>query len=147
MHLGIQTVVHKCDPVPSCLRKNLLRNLFKVQILGPQYLRFLFSGSGKSSWNLHLKNKIGTSLVVQWVRLHAPNAGGLGSIPGWGTRYHMHATTKSLQTTQLRVHMLQLKDPASREVQVNSVLQSLVESRQCWKELERQVTNAPMFGK
>ena len=27
-----------------------------------------------------------TSLVVQWLRLHAPNAGGLGSIPDWGTR-------------------------------------------------------------
>ena len=30
-----------------------------------------------------------TSLVVQWLRLHAPNAGSLGSIPGWGTRSHM----------------------------------------------------------
>ena len=38
---------------------------------------------------------IGTSLVVQWVRLCAPNAGGLGSIPGWGTRSHMHAEAKS----------------------------------------------------
>ena len=28
----------------------------------------------------------GTSLVFQWLRLHAPNAGGLGSIPGRGTR-------------------------------------------------------------
>ena len=27
----------------------------------------------------------GTSLVVQWVRLLAPNAEGLGSIPGQGT--------------------------------------------------------------
>ena len=27
----------------------------------------------------------GTPLVVQWVRLLAPNAGGLGSIPGQGT--------------------------------------------------------------
>ena len=35
------------------------------------------------------KNKAGTSLVVQWLRLHAPNAGGLGSIPGQGTRSHM----------------------------------------------------------
>ena len=26
-----------------------------------------------------------TSLAVQWLRLHAPNAGGTGSIPGWGT--------------------------------------------------------------
>ena len=41
-----------------------------------------------------------TSLVVQWARLHAPNAGGLGLIPGQGTRSHM---------PQLRVHMLQLK--------------------------------------
>ena len=30
-----------------------------------------------------------TSLVVQWLRLWAPNAGGLGSIPGQGTRSHM----------------------------------------------------------
>ena len=28
----------------------------------------------------------GTSLAVQWLRLHAPNAGGPGSIPGQGTR-------------------------------------------------------------
>ena len=42
----------------------------------------------------------GTSLVVQWLRLHAPNAGGMGSIPGQGTRSHM---------LPLRVHMPQLK--------------------------------------
>ena len=41
----------------------------------------------------------GTSLVVQWVRLHAPSAGGLGSMPGQGTRSHMHAATKSLHAT------------------------------------------------
>ena len=35
-----------------------------------------------------------TSLVVQWLRLHAPNAGDLGSIPGQGTRFP-HAATKS----------------------------------------------------
>ena len=29
---------------------------------------------------------IGTSLVVQRLRLHASNAGGVGSIPGWGTK-------------------------------------------------------------
>ena len=38
---------------------------------------------------------LGTSLVVQWLRLCTPNAGGLGSIPGQGTRSHMHAATKS----------------------------------------------------
>ena len=55
----------------------------------------------------HLKTLIcGTSLVVQWLRLHAPNAGGLGSIPGQGTRFHMHAATKSSHAST--------KDPACR---------------------------------
>ena len=31
----------------------------------------------------------GTSLVIQWLKLHDPRAGGLGSIPGQGTRSHM----------------------------------------------------------
>ena len=39
-------------------------------------------------------------LVAQWLRLCAPDAGGLGSIPGQGTRSH---------TQQLRVHMPQLR--------------------------------------
>ena len=36
------------------------------------------------------------TLVVQWLRLHTPNAGGLGLMPGQGTRSYM----------------LQLKDPS-----------------------------------
>ena len=36
-----------------------------------------------------------SSLVVQWLRLYAPNTGGPGLIPGQRTRFHM---------TQLRVH-------------------------------------------
>ena len=28
----------------------------------------------------------GTSLVVQWLRCHTPNAGCVGFIPGWGTK-------------------------------------------------------------
>ncbi|TEA23136.1 hypothetical protein DBR06_SOUSAS5410070, partial [Sousa chinensis] len=39
-------------------------------------------------------------MVVQWLRLHAPNTGVLGSIPGQGTRSRM---------PQLRVLMPQLK--------------------------------------
>ena len=31
----------------------------------------------------------GTSLVVQWLRLHALSAGGPGSIPGQGTKSHV----------------------------------------------------------
>ena len=45
--------------------------------------------------------------MVQWLRLHGPNAGGLGSLPGQGTRSHM---------LQRRVHLPQLKivDAVSR---------------------------------
>ena len=32
----------------------------------------------------------GTSLAVQWLRLYAPNAVGMGSIPGWETKI-LHA--------------------------------------------------------
>ena len=55
----------------------------------------------------------GTSLVVQWLRLHTPNAGGLGSIPGQGTRAHM---------PQLSVPMRQLKVlPASIRTQLGQI--------------------------
>ena len=37
---------------------------------------------------------VGTSLVVQWLRLCAPNAGGPGLISGQGTKIP-HAATKS----------------------------------------------------
>ena len=44
---------------------------------------------------------LGTSLVVQWVGLRAPNAGGPGSIPGQETRPRMHAgTTKKNKQTK-----------------------------------------------
>ena len=41
----------------------------------------------------------GTSLVVQWLKLHSPNAGGPDPIPGQGIRSHMpqlslHASVK-----------------------------------------------------
>ena len=35
-----------------------------------------------------MQKYLGTPLVVQWLRLCAPNAGGLGSIPDEGTRSH-----------------------------------------------------------
>ncbi|TEA28252.1 hypothetical protein DBR06_SOUSAS3310034, partial [Sousa chinensis] len=50
------------------------------------------------------------SLVVQWVRLHTPNAGGPGSIPGQGTRYHMCAVTQSLRAATKNPHAT-TKDP------------------------------------
>ena len=48
------------------------------------------SGTGVSSlWGASTspsKQNLGTSLAVQWVRLHAANAEGMGSIPGQGTK-------------------------------------------------------------
>ena len=35
---------------------------------------------------LALKLYMGTSLVVQWLRCHTSTAGGMGLIPGWGTK-------------------------------------------------------------
>ena len=44
----------------------------------------------KFEGNLLIKmNKLGTSLVVQWLRLHTPNVGDPGSIPGQGTSSNM----------------------------------------------------------
>ena len=41
----------------------------------------------------HMKRNIGTSMMVQWLRLCAPNAGGQGLIPHAATK-SLHATTK-----------------------------------------------------
>ena len=37
------------------------------------------------------KGHVRTSLVVQWLRFHTPNTGGLGLIPGQGTKI-LHVT-------------------------------------------------------
>ena len=39
-----------------------------------------------------------SSLVVQWLRLHAPNSGGPGLIPGWGTGSQFSSVTQSCLT-------------------------------------------------
>ena len=48
------------------------------------------------------KRKGETSPVVQWLRCHDPNAGGLGSNPGQGTRSH---------TLQLKIPNAAMKIP------------------------------------
>ena len=55
----------------------------------------------------------GTSLMGQWLRLCAPNAGGLGSIPGQGIRSHilqlkmLHATRKITDPEHCNGHPVQ----------------------------------------
>ena len=57
---------------------------------GPDSSRMLPLVSSLSglSFLTHKTGTTGTSLVVQWLRLCAPNAGGSGLIPGQGTRSH-----------------------------------------------------------
>ena len=43
---------------------------------------------GKDGVVANQEKKKGTSLAIQWLRLHTPNAGGPVSIPGQGTRSH-----------------------------------------------------------
>ena len=50
-------------------------------------------------------------MVVQWLRLCAPNAGGLSSIPGQGTRFHISQLLMSLNTATKSSHAA-TKDPA-----------------------------------
>ena len=39
------------------------------------------------------KTRPGTSLVVQWLRLHTATAGDVGSIPGWVTKIPQNKQT------------------------------------------------------
>ena len=61
------------------LKASILRHsdVFMVQLLHP------YMTTGKIIAGLQ-----GTSLVIQWLGLHASNAGGPGSIPGQKTRSH-----------------------------------------------------------
>ena len=56
----------------------------------------------------------GTSLVGQWLRLHAPKAGDPGSTPGQGIRSHMPHATESSSAATKRFWMLKLKIPQWR---------------------------------
>ena len=60
----------------------------------PEFM--VFMSTPRFLFTLDQKLLKGISLVVQWLRLCAPNAGGPGSIPDQGTRSHMHAATRSL---------------------------------------------------
>ena len=52
-------------------------------------------------WKFKMIKMARTSLAVQWLRLHTPNAGALSLIPGQGTRSYMpqlkilHTATKT----------------------------------------------------
>ena len=52
------------------------------------------------------------SSVVQWLRLHAPNAEGLGLIPDQGTRSHMPQPRVLMSQLKILYVAMKIKDPA-----------------------------------
>ena len=71
---------------------------------------------------INMRLIMGTSFMVQWLRLHASNAWGPGSIPTWGTGPHMlhvkilHATTKT-QRSQIHNFLNEFDEGALRRSQ------------------------------
>ena len=59
----------------------------------------------------HKTWKCGTSLVAQWLRFLAPNAGGPGSIPGGGTRFHMPQPRVYTPWPKISHASTKIKDP------------------------------------
>ena len=75
--------------------------LFHLIFKRIQWDRYCFS----LSFTVETWRRLGISLVVQWLRLHTPKAGGPGSIPGQGTRSHV--SQEWIHRPQQRVHMPQ----------------------------------------
>ena len=58
---------------------------------------------------LYLKRIIGTSQVVQWLRLRSSNAGGPGLIPGWGIKI-LHTTHHGQKNKNKQTKWISNKD-------------------------------------
>ena len=71
------------------------------------------SGFGTPKNKVSAKNKqSGTSLMVQWLKLCGPNAGGPGWIPGQGNKSSHVSTTSSHTTARDILHATaKIKDP------------------------------------
>ena len=52
---------------------------------------------------------LGTSAVVQWLGLWGSIAGGVGSIPGWGTKI-LQATQPKIKLNELVLNFLKIAD-------------------------------------
>ena len=74
-----------------------------------------FDSTFKISWpivgwpvaaKISIKQSPGTSLMVQWLRLFAANAGGTGSILGWGTKILPDMAEKQNKTENNRCNAI-----------------------------------------
>ena len=90
------------NPIDCSLPGSSVHGIFQARVLEWGAITFSVTGHTQlqikappsiqiKAGEIPLRKKAsgGTSLVVQWLRLCAPNAGGLGSIPGRGTRPYM----------------------------------------------------------
>ena len=75
------------------------------------------------------KQQQGISLMVQWLRLSAPNAEGLGSIPGWGTRSHVRLLKTPRATSKTQHGQTNKNHQQAKYVLLNFRMQSIT-----WRE-------------
>ena len=76
------------DPMDCSLPGSSVHGIFQARVLEWGAIAFSTLAYNTSKMSRSKKEQ-GTSLVVQWLRLHAPNARGPGIIPGRGARSHM----------------------------------------------------------
>ena len=72
-------------------------------------IRFVYTRD--SHWRkrvLDMDSQKGDFLAVQWLRLCAPNAEGMGSIPGWGAKT-LHATWHGQKKKKKKVKRYKLQ--------------------------------------
>ena len=82
--LGSELLKEKIDDI---LFKYIFLGPIKVFSTGYGFAKSVLNWNEEEEWALRVNShKVGTSLVVQWVRLHPPSAGGMSSIPGLGTK-------------------------------------------------------------
>ena len=66
----------------------------------------------------------GTSLVIQWLRLHTPNEGGPSLIPGQGTRSRMLRLKIQPAATKMEDPMYCNQDPVQPNMQIIKIWKS-----------------------
>ena len=93
---GLYTVVENVDI------NNINISKCAIKCVRKEYCFSTVSGREVVKWWLH-KKITGLPRCVQWLRLHAPNAGGWGLMPGQGTRSHMPYQRVSLP--QLKISL------------------------------------------
>ena len=73
----------------------------------------------------------GTSLMVQWLRRHTPNAGGSDSVPGWGTRSCVLHATKAWHSQRNKQNKYFLQSEICCKYKIYDRIWSLSVKKEC----------------